>query len=55
VREGDIVIAFAGHVITSIDELLRQLTDVHIGTPATLAILRRGERRQLTIVPAEKP
>jgi S1-C subfamily serine protease len=55
VREGDIVIAFAGHAITGIDELLRQLTDVHIGAPATLAILRRGERRQLTIVPAEKP
>jgi S1-C subfamily serine protease len=53
-REGDVVIAFAGQPTTGIDELLRQLTDAHIGAAAALTILRGGQRRQLTIVPAEK-
>ena len=55
VREGDVVIAFAGQPTTGIDELLRQLTDAHIGATATMTILRGGQRRQLTIVPSERP
>ncbi len=55
VRDGDVVIAFAGQAVTGIDELLRQLTDVHIGVPTTVTILRAGQRRQLTIVPGERP
>jgi S1-C subfamily serine protease len=53
-REGDVVIAFAGQPTTGIDDLLRQLTDAHIGATATMTILRGGQRRQLKIVPAEK-
>ena len=33
-------------------ELVRQLTDDRIGQPAPVTILRRGHRRQLTVVPA---
>ena len=54
VREGDVVIAFAGQPTTGIDELLRQLTDAHIGATATMTILRGAQRRQLTIVPSER-
>jgi S1-C subfamily serine protease len=52
-RDGDIVLAFAGEAATGIDDLLRYLTDDRIGLPVPLTILRRGQRRQLTIVPSE--
>ena len=32
---------------------MRLLTDERIGVPTPLTILRRGERRQVTIVPGE--
>jgi S1-C subfamily serine protease len=54
-REGDIAIAFGGEAIQGIDDLLRLLTEARIGVPTPLTILRRGQRRQITIVPAEKP
>jgi S1-C subfamily serine protease len=52
-REGDVIIAFAGEAVSGIDQLVRQLTDDRIGQPAAVTILRRGQRQQLTIVPAE--
>jgi S1-C subfamily serine protease len=55
VKDGDIVVAFAEQGVTGIDELLRQLTDVHIGAAARLTVLRGTERRRLIIVPTEKP
>ena len=54
VKEGDIVIAFASEPVTGIDDLHRRLTDDRIGVASALTILRRGARRQLTVVPAEK-
>ena len=54
-REGDIVISFAGEAVQGIDDLLRLLTDARIGLATPVMILRRGERRQLTVVPEEKP
>jgi S1-C subfamily serine protease len=54
-REGDIVIAFAGEPVQGVDDLLRLLTDARIGVPTPMTVLRRAERRQLTIVPAERP
>jgi S1-C subfamily serine protease len=53
-QEGDVILSLAGHPITGIDDLLRRLTDEHIGTPLELTILRRGERRQCVIVPIER-
>jgi S1-C subfamily serine protease len=52
-RDGDVVLAFAGEVVSGIDELHRHLTDDRIGVPATLTILRAAEKRQLTVVPRE--
>jgi len=53
-RDGDVVLAFAGEPVTGIDDLHRLLTDERIGTPAAVSILRFARRRQLTIVPSEK-
>ena len=52
-REGDIILAFDGTPVAGVDDLHRLLTDERIGTPAALVILRRGARRQLTIVPRQ--
>jgi S1-C subfamily serine protease len=54
-REGDIIVAFAGHAVAGIDDLHRDLTDERIGVPSDLTILRGVERRQLTVVPGESP
>jgi len=54
VRDGDVILAFAGEPVTGIDDLHRLLTEDRIGEPVTLTILRSGARRQLTVVPAEK-
>jgi len=53
-RDGDVVLAFADEPVTGVDDLHRLLTDQRIGMPASVSILRRGVRRQLTIVPREK-
>ena len=52
-RDGDVILALAGEAISGVDALHRQLTDDRIGTPVTVTVLRNGERRQLTVVPAE--
>jgi S1-C subfamily serine protease len=53
VMEGDIVLAFAGQPTSGIDDLHRLLTDDRITVSSELIVLRRGGRRQLTVVPAE--
>jgi S1-C subfamily serine protease len=52
-RDGDVILAFAGELVAGIDGLHRRLTDDRIGRPSPLTILRAGHRRQLTVVPAE--
>ena len=52
-RDGDVVLAFAGQAVTGIDDLHRLLTDERIGVAATLTILHTAQRRDLTIVPKE--
>jgi len=52
-RDGDVILALAGEAISGVDQLHRQLTDDRIGTPVLVTVLRNGERRQLTVVPAE--
>ena len=53
VRDGDVILAFAGAPISGVDHLHRQLTDDRIGVASELTILRNGARRQITVVPAE--
>ena len=50
---GDVVLGFADSVVSGIDDLHRLLTEERIGMPAPMIVLRRGERRRLTIVPVE--
>ena len=52
-QPGDVIIAFGGEAVTGVDQLIRRLTEDRIGQPATATVLRRGHRRQLTVVPAE--
>ena len=53
-RDGDVILGFAGEAVAGIDDLHRLLTEERIGTPAALTVLQHGQRRQLTIVPSEK-
>jgi S1-C subfamily serine protease len=52
-RDGDVILAFDGEVVSGTDDLHRLLTGDRIGRSAPLSILRGGRRRQLIIVPAE--
>jgi S1-C subfamily serine protease len=52
-RDGDIILAFAGEPAAGVDDLHRQLTDDRIGVPTPVVVLRQGERCELTVVPAE--
>ena len=51
VKEGDILLAFAGEAVTSIADLHWLLTGETIDAPAPLVVLRRAGRRQLVITP----
>jgi S1-C subfamily serine protease len=53
-REGDVIVAFAGEPVTGIDDLHRLLSADRIGVPAPIVVVRGGERRQLVVVPAGK-
>lgn len=53
-REGDVILSFAGHPVAGIDDLHRYLTDECIGVPSELTVLRRGTRHQVTVVPTER-
>ena len=52
-RDGDVVIACADQIVSGIDDLHRILGEDRIGAPTAFTILRRGERRRLTVVPME--
>lgn len=52
-QAGDIVIEFDGHAVDGIDALHRLLDAERIGRGATIAVLRRDQRREFTITPAE--
>ncbi len=52
-RNGDMIVSFGKESVTGVDTLHRQLTDEWVGVAVPVGILRRGERRTVTIVPAE--
>ena len=52
-REGDLIIAFDGTAIGSIHELHKILIGEQIGREATISIIRRTEKLELPIWPAE--
>jgi S1-C subfamily serine protease len=53
-REGDVIIAFAGAPVAGIDDLHRHLTDERIAAATPVVVLRGTARRQLMIVPGEQ-
>jgi S1-C subfamily serine protease len=52
-KEGDVILAFAGTPVSGVDDLHRLLTDDRIGLATEIAVLRRGRRETLAITPAE--
>ena len=47
------ILGFAGEAVTSVEDLHRHLTEERVAVPTAMTVLRGGERRQLTVVPAE--
>jgi S1-C subfamily serine protease len=52
-KEGDIIVGFAGEIVAGVDALHRLLTGERVGVATKTVVLRRGERRTLTVVPSE--
>jgi len=52
-KQGDIIVGFAGHMVRGIDDLHRLLATDRIGTPAVVALLRGADKLELPIVPEE--
>jgi S1-C subfamily serine protease len=52
-REGDVIVSYAGHATAGIDELHRLLTDERVGDKSPLVVIRRTEKLSLEIVPQE--
>jgi S1-C subfamily serine protease len=52
-REGDVIIAFSGQPVAGVDDLHRLLTDSQVGVASPITIVRRTERLELEIIPAE--
>lgn len=51
--EGDVIVAFAGEPVSSIDELHRHLVAKAIGVPTVFTIIRHTEKLDLVITPEE--
>jgi S1-C subfamily serine protease len=51
--EGDVILAFDGAAIKGIDDLQRTLTGERIGIESILTILRRTEKLDLKVTPAD--
>jgi S1-C subfamily serine protease len=53
-KDGDVVLAFAGTPVTGVDDLHRLLTEEKIGVPTAVTILRSARRKQVTVLPTER-
>ena len=52
-REGDVIVTFAGDPISSIDDLHRHLVAESIGMPLQITVIRYTEKLDLTVTPEE--
>jgi S1-C subfamily serine protease len=50
-REGDVLVAYAGNPISTVDHLHRILSEEQIGRPSDLTVIRTTEKLTLTIIP----
>lgn len=55
IREGDVLIGFAGYPVESIDDLQRLLTDQRLGGRAPLEVVRGDATLTLDVEPVEPP
>jgi S1-C subfamily serine protease len=54
-QDGDILIAFGDHQLTSVDKLHKLLADHALGVAVPLTILRYPEKLVIAVVPEERP
>jgi S1-C subfamily serine protease len=52
-REGDVIIALGNQPVAGVDDLHRLLTDAQVGATNTITVIRRTERLEVGIIPAE--
>jgi S1-C subfamily serine protease len=52
-REGDVIVAFAGELVSGIDELHRHLVAKLIGRPSSITVIRQTEKLELVVTPEE--
>jgi S1-C subfamily serine protease len=52
-RQGDVIVAFAGEPVSGIDELHRHLVAKVIGVPSLVTIIRHTEKLDLVVTPEE--
>jgi len=53
IAEGDVIVAFAGEPVATIDDLHRLLGENRIGTRTEMKIVRRTETKTLAVMPGE--
>jgi len=51
----DIIVGFGGKPVASVDDLQRSLTQLPVGLPVKISLLREGRLIERTVVPAEYP
>jgi S1-C subfamily serine protease len=51
----DVIVGFGGKPVASVDDLQRSLTQLPVGLPARVGLLREGRLVERTVVPAEFP
>jgi S1-C subfamily serine protease len=51
VRDGDVIVGYAGAPIAGIDDLQRRLAEEPVGVPARVALLRANQLVDLEVVP----
>jgi S1-C subfamily serine protease len=54
-QEGDVIIAFAGQPVDGIDQLHRLLGEERIGIATPVTVIRRTEKIEILVTPAESP
>jgi S1-C subfamily serine protease len=53
IAEGDVIVAWDGKPVSSIDELHRLLTEAYLHTSAEVVVLRRSQKLTRAITPVE--
>ncbi len=54
-QEEDVILSLGEQPTTSVDDLHKLLTQLPVGVPATIAILRAGRRLERMVIPGEYP